>query len=140
MSLLSKLLGRKDEEAPRAGWPWTLNVGGRETREFAWDDVLRGLRGLVPDQGSYLILEQRDPRDPKEYWYLQSALALQGEHAGQYIVGCGYSRQTGAALLEQYYTGLDGVIPLFEAAYHGKALDLSRFEDHSSWLPVNQKK
>lgn len=139
MSLVSKLLGRPPEYCPRAGWPWTLTVGGRPTGQFTWEDVRRALEGLVPEQGSFVILEQKDPRDPEGYWYLQSALALQGEHAGQYIVGCGYSKKKGAALLEQYYTGLEEITPLFQDAYNGKAIDLSRFEDHSSWLPINQK-
>lgn len=140
MALFSFLTGKKTAEGqPRRDWPWKLEVDGQTTDSFSWDDVERGLRGLTSCQDSFLILEQVDRKDPMSYWFIQSAIAQAGDHAGQYIVGIGYSKKKGAALLERYCDNLEQVIPQIKAAYQGKELELSRFEDHSSWLPVNQK-
>lgn len=125
---------------PSTGWPWTLTVNGRCTAQFDWADIVHGLDALEQDQDSFLILEQKDPSAPKQYWFLQSAQALAGPHAGAYIVGCGYSAPGGPALLEQYYGTVKEVVPLFAAAYQGQPLDLSGFADQSDLLPANAKK
>lgn len=139
MSLFSKLLGRKDapEGTVHADWPWTLNVGG-QSAPMSWEELSRALDALDTGQDSFVILEQRDPKAPDHYWYIQSAIATAGDHAGQYIVGVGYSRQKGAALLERYEDAPEQVVPFFRAALNGAAPDFAQFEDHSSWLPVNQ--
>lgn len=112
---------------PRGDWPWKLTVNGRPTAQFDWVDIVHGLDAL----------EQKDPPAPKQYWFLQSARALAGPHAGKYIAGCGYSGPEGPVLLEQYYDTVKDVTPLFAAAYQGQPLDLSGFEDHSGMLPAN---
>lgn len=129
---------------PNPDWPWTLTVNGISTASFDWADIVHGLDALGQDQGSFLILEQKNPENPSQYWFLQSARALAGPHVGKFIVGCGYSAPTvpgtsrgPSALLEQYHGTLKEVIPMFAEAYEGKPLDLSGFEDHSDMLPVN---
>nr|WP_326184823.1 hypothetical protein [uncultured Oscillibacter sp.] len=122
---------------PRKDWLWTLTLNGRPTAQFDWADIVHGLDALDQDQDSFLILEQKDPSAPKRYWFLQSARALAGPHAGKYIVGCGCSTSQGPRLLEQYYDTSRDIIPLFAAAYRGEPLDLSGFEDHSDFLPAN---
>lgn len=121
----------------KADWPWTLTLNGRLTANPDWADVVHGLDTLTQGQDSFLILEQKCPEQPGQYWFLQSARALAGPHAGSYVVGCGYSASKGPVLLEQYYDTVKEVVPLFAAAYQGKPLDLSGFEDHSDFLPAN---
>lgn len=121
----------------RRDWPWTLTQNGMPSSHPDWIDVVHGLESLTPDPDSFLILAQKDPEHPGQYWFLQSALATAGPHRDAYIVGCGYSTPKGPVLLEQYYDTVEEVLPLFAAAYRGKPLDLSRFEDHSDFLPAN---
>lgn len=122
---------------PHADWPWCLTINGTVAAKFDWADIVHALDGLTQDQDSFVILEQKSPAAPGQYWFLQSAVALAGLHAGRYIVGCGYSAPEGAVLLERYYDTPKSVIPLFAVALQGKALDLSGFEDQSDLLPVN---
>lgn len=136
------LLSRKEKQQPqipqpRKDWPWTLTLNGRSSARFDWADIVHGLDALERDQDSFLILEQKDPSAPGQYWFLQSARALAGPHAGKYIVGCGCSAPKGPMLLEQYCGTSRDVIPLFAAAYRDGVLDLSGFEDHSGLLPAN---
>lgn len=122
---------------PHGDWPWKLTVNGRPAARFDWADIVHGLDALEQDQDSFLILEQSDPAGSGQYWFLQSARALAGPHAGKYIAGCGYSGPGGPVLLEQYYDTVKDVMPLFAAVHQGKPLDLSGFEDHSGMLPAN---
>ena len=50
---------------PGRDWPWTLNVSGTLRPDFdTWEMVVSQLRELNPeDPDSFLILEQKDPRN-----------------------------------------------------------------------------
>ena len=98
---------------------------------FTWEDIEYNLNELYPDNDSFLILEQKDPKDGKRYWFIQSAIALQGPNKDDYIVGIGWSGETGPVLMERCYhwKDLDTVIGIFEQAFQRKQLDLSGYEN-----------
>ena len=122
---------KHDPSQPHPDWPWTLSEGGNILREFTWEDIEQDLAELYPDNDSFLILEQKDPKDSKKYWYIQSAIALQGPNKDDYIVGVGWSGETGPALMERCYhwKDLNTVIGIFERAFRRKPLDLSGYEN-----------
>lgn len=121
---------KTDPSQPRPDWPWTLSEGGNILREFTWENIEYDLTELYPDNDSFLILEQKDPKDDKRYWFIQSAIALEGPNKDNYIVGVGWSGETGPTLVERCYhwKDLDTVIAIFEQAFQGKPLDLSGYE------------
>ena len=120
-----------DPSQPRPDWPWTLSEGGDVLQSFTWETIERGLTELYPDNDSFLILEQKDPKDDKRYWYIQSAIALQGPNKDDYIVGVGWSGETGPVLKERCYhkRDLDTVIDMFRQAFRRRPLDLAGYED-----------
>lgn len=122
---------KHDPSQPYPDWPWTLSEGGNILREFTWEDIEQDLAELYPDNDSFLILEQKDPKDSKKYWYIQSAIALQGPNKDDYIVGVGWSGETGPALMERCYhwKDLNTVIGIFERAFRRKPLDLSGYKN-----------
>ena len=122
---------KHDPSQPHPDWPWTLSEGGNILREFTREDIEHDLAELYPDNDSFLILEQKDPKDSKKYWYIQSAIALQGPNKDDYIVGVGWSGETGPALMERCYhwKDLNTVIDIFEQAFQRKPLDLSGYEN-----------
>ncbi len=122
---------KHDPSQPHPDWPWTLSEGGNILREFTWEDIEHDLAELYPDNDSFLILEQKDPKDSKKYWYIQSAIALQGPNKDDYIVGVGWSGETGPALMERCYhwKDLNTVIGIFERAFRRKPLDLSGYKN-----------
>ena len=89
-----RLLGAQ----PHAGWKWRLSVNGMPTSSFGWEDVARALDGLGPHDDSFVILEQRKGRD---YWFIQSAVALAGPHTGEYVVGVGWNDHRGKHYIER---------------------------------------
>lgn len=115
---------------PHPDWPWTLSEGGSILKSFAWEDIEHNLAELYPDNDSFLILEQKDPGNDKKYWYIQCAIAIQGPEKDNYIIGVGWSGDTGPALMERCYhwKDLDTVIEIFEKAFQRKPLDLSGYE------------
>ena len=122
---------KTDPSQPHPDWPWTLSEGGNILREFTWEDIEQDLAELYPDNDSFLILEQKDPKDSKKYWYIQSAIALQGPNKDDYIVGVGWSGETGPALMERccHWKDLNTVIGIFERAFRRKPLDLSGYKN-----------
>jgi glyoxylase-like metal-dependent hydrolase (beta-lactamase superfamily II) len=123
------------QKQPHPDWPWTLEIACKgKTANFDWDDIRWELNCLEPDNDSFLILEQTQGKD---YWFIQSAIALAGPHAGQYVVGCGWSDPDGPAMVETY-VGLEEAIRYFQAVIERKPLDFSGFEDLSFELPENQ--
>ena len=122
---------KHDPSQPHPDWPWTLSEGGNILREFTREDIEHDLAELYPDNDSFLILEQKDPKDSKKYWYIQSAIALQGPNKDDYIVGVGWSGETGPALMERCYhwKDLNTVIGIFERAFRRKPLDLSGYKN-----------
>jgi len=123
---------KADPSQPHPDWPWTLSVGGElwpGLDSQSWEMIVSELHELYPDNDSFLILEQKDPKDDNKYWYIQSAIALKGPDQGRYIVGCGYPGKDGPVLLERCYDDLDAVIGIFEQAFRRKPLDLSGYEN-----------
>lgn len=127
-----RFFGKKkpDPSQPHPGWPWTLIEGGNILREFTWENIKYDLAELSPDADSFLVLEQKDPEDKKSYWFIQSAIVMQGPDKDNYIVGVGWSGEKGPALVERCYhwKDLDTVIGIFEQAFQHKPLDLSGYE------------
>jgi hypothetical protein len=127
----------RDDAQPRKEWPWTLTLGaypGQKSRP-TWEDVRCGLESLAQDSDSYLILEQRDPANPKRhYWYIQCAVALQGPNAGKYSLEVGCWKDGKGHLLDRTLPMLEQVISYFDWAYRWKPLDLSVFEDMSDMV------
>lgn len=125
---------------PRKDWPWTLTVGPAAPRSLlSWKDIQQALKGLIPDGDSFVILNQEDPKNPKQYWYIQSAIALEGPHKGEYVVGYGWSTEKRAEMWERLVPSPAEVLPYFERAWKYEPVDLTGFEDQSDWLPVNNK-
>lgn len=125
---------------PRPDWPWALTVGpAAPRRTLSWPDIQRALEELIPDTDSFVILEQKDPGDPKKYWYIQSAIATAGPDRGKYTVGYGWSGAQRAEMWERTVPSVSEVLPYFQTAWQCGPTDLSGFEDRSDWLPVNNK-
>ncbi len=120
---------KRAPDQPHPDWPWSLSEGGTVLQDFGWETVKSALAGLYPGNDSFLILEQKDPKDGKKYWYLQCAIALKGPDQGKYIAGCGYPGESGPVLMERCYGDLNAVIKLFELAFRRKPLDLTGFEN-----------
>jgi len=121
---------------PHAGWPWKLELSGHPNQPLSWDILVSQLRKLnLEDEDSFLILEQRDPQNSKEYWFIQSALAKMGPHQGEYIIGIGWSAPGHNQLWEKYVPRVEQVIDCFDAAYRRGRVDFTGFEDQSDLLP-----
>ena len=110
---------------------WSGAVGTLDRiREEGKTEALEAiLEDLYPDNDSFLILEQKDPQNDKNYWYIQSAIALKGPDQGKYIAGIGFPGETGPVLMERCFEELNDVIQLFETAYDRQPLELSGFEN-----------
>jgi len=114
---------------PNPKWPWSLSEGGTPRQDFTLKTIEGDLTLLYPDNDSFLILEQKDPKDSKKYWYIQSAIALAGPKQGKYIVDVGYPGPDGPMMLERYEDTAEAVLPWFRTALGGGKIDLSQFED-----------
>ena len=133
------------QKQPQRGLPWTLRTAEGEIRPAAWEHIKKELDRLhVSDGGddSFMILEQEGGKD---YWYIQSAIALKGPHAGQYIVGCGWSGAEGPSTpggiaLVEWYGDYDGAAEKFRQVWETGTVDFTGFEDQSYLLPANQRK
>ena len=126
---------KRNPSQPHPDWPWTLSVGGELWPNFNnWEMVVSELRELYPDNDSFIILEQKDPKDDKKYWYIQSAIALRGPDHGKYPVGVGYGSGDKRAYLERHVPRVEDVMSDFRLAYQGKPINLSSFEDQSDML------
>ena len=115
---------------PHPDWPWTLSEGGVKRQEFTPDDIELNLITLCPDGDSFVILSQEEPGNDKHYWYIQSAIALQGPHKDEYIVGIGWNDGTKEVYLERLFQWPDEniIIDMFQQAFQRRTLDLSGFE------------
>lgn len=118
---------------PHKGWPWTLSVNGIPSSNVTWEAIAKALDGLGPRNDSFVILEQRQGKD---YWFIQSAVALMGPHTGEYVVGVGWNDAQGGHLVERC-GGAGHAVDMFRAVWQGKPLDFSGFEDQSDMLPGN---
>ena len=114
---------------PNPDWPWVLNVGGIPHSNPSWQDVESGLRELLPDPDSFLILEQREPGEPAHCWFIQCAAATQGPDAGKYAVQIGCSSPGGPRLWERMEPDVQEAVKVFSDAYHHRELDVSGFRE-----------
>ncbi|MEY8387735.1 hypothetical protein AALC17_10630 [Oscillospiraceae bacterium 38-13] len=115
---------------PHPDWPWVLSVGGIPSSNVAWEDVAKALDKLGPHDDSFVILEQKKDKD---YWFIQSAIALAGPHTGEYVVGVGWRDAKGKHYIERC-GGAGRAVDMFRAAWQGKPLDFTGFEDQSDML------
>ena len=116
---------------PHQDWPWSLTVGGYagSTADPSWQDIEEELRELIPDPDSFLILEQREPGNPKHCWFIQCAVASQGPDAGKYAVEIGCSSPGGPCLWEQMVPDIQKAAAYFSAAYQQRRIDPSGFQE-----------
>ena len=126
---------KNDPNRPRLDWPWTLNLGGVPSRQLSWDILEAELRKLnLEDPDSFLILEQKDPGAPQNYWFIQSAMNRAGPRPGWYTVEVGWGLKQEKALWDLDVQTVEEVIAYFRTGYKRDAVDLSRFEDASDML------
>lgn len=125
---------KRDPGQPHPDRPWQLTVNGMPTSKFSWADIESSLRKLCPDNDSFVILEQKDPKDSKNYWYIQSAIALAGPDQGKYTIGVGYGGQDKRAYLERHVPRVEDALSIFRLVHQGKPVDLSGFKDQSDLL------
>ena len=128
--------GKTAPGRPSGDWPWTLNVSGALRPDSGtWEMIVSELWKLNPeDPDSFLIMEQRDPRNSQNYWFIQSAVNRAGPRPGWYTVEVGWGSQRGKELRDVDVQTVEEVIPFFQAAYNRKAVDLSGFTDMSGLL------
>lgn len=115
---------------PNPNWLWVLTVGGdtASTSDFGWKEIEKGLRVLSQEADSYLILEQKDPKNPSICWFIQCAVARQGPDQGKYSVEIGYSTPGGSSLWERVVPEVQEASEYFSDAYHHRGLDVSGFQ------------
>ena len=115
---------------PHSDWPWTLTVGGYagSTADPSWQDIEEELRELVPDPDSFLILEQKDPQNLENYWFIQCAVASQGPDAGKYAVEIGCSTPGGPCLWERMVPDVQEAAKYFSDAYDHRPVNVSDFQ------------
>ena len=115
---------------PHRDWPWLLTVGGYtgSSSDPSWTDIEENLRELSQETDSFLILEQKDPQNPGQSWFIQCAVALEGPDAGMYAVEIGCSTPGGPLLWERMTPDVQDVIAYFSNAYYHRGLDVSRFQ------------
>lgn len=115
---------------PKSDWPWILTVGGYRgsSSDPAWREIEEELYELTRDSDSYLILEQKNPHDPKEYWFIQCAVAIQGPDQGKYAVEVGFSSSDGSQLWDRMVPGPGEAAVYFSDAYYHKTVDFSGFQ------------
>lgn len=106
-----------------------MTAGGdsSSTSEFSWNDIEKVLWELNQEADSYLILEQRSPETPEQYWFIQCAMALRGLDRGKYVVEIGCSAPGGPCLWERVVSNMQDVVEYFSNAYHHRSLDVSGF-------------
>jgi len=119
---------KPDPGQPNPKWPWSLSEGGTPRTDFNLQTIESDLILLYQDNDSFIILEQKDPKDSKQYWYIQSAIALAGPDQGKYIVDVGYPGPDGPLMFERLEDSAEAVLPWFRAALEGRKIDLSQFK------------
>ena len=114
---------------PTPDWPWHLTVGGYagSTSDPSWTDIEENLRELSQESDSYLILEQKAPKNPDQYWFIQSAVVLKGPDAGMYSVEIGYSTPDGPRLWTRIVPDVHDVIKHFFDSFYHMGVDVSGF-------------
>ena len=116
---------------PYSDWSWQMTAGGDSgsTTDFDWTDIEKAVWELNRESDSYLILEQRSPEHPEQYWFIQCAVALEEPDAGMYAVEIGCSAPDGPRLWERMTSDMRQVEKYFSDAYYHKGLDISGFQE-----------
>ena len=116
---------------PHPDWPWALTVGGYagSTADPSWQDIEEKLRELVTDPDSFLILEQKDPQNLENYWFIQCAVASQGPDAGKYAVEIGCLTPGGPCLWERMVPDVREAAKYFSDAYYHRPVNVSDFQE-----------
>ena len=114
---------------PHSDWPWTLNQGGIQRSNSAWRDIEEGLQALTPEADSFLILEQKEPGNPENYWFIQCAVARQGPDTGKYVVEIGCPSSNGSCLWERMVLDVREAAKYFSDAYYHRTVDVSAFQE-----------
>ena len=104
-------------------------MGGVPQSDPSWQEVESGLRELVPDPDSFLILEQREPGNPEHYWFIQCAVATQGPDAGRYAVEIGCPSPDGPRLWERMVPDIQEAAAYFSAVYNQRKVDAFDFRE-----------
>lgn len=104
-------------------------MGGYTAGTPAWQDIEKELRELNQGEDSFLILEQKDPQNPKDYWFIQCAAVRKGSDQGKYSVEIGASVPGGAQLWERTVPNVQEVIQYFFDAYQKGQVDVSGFRE-----------
>ena len=126
---------KPDPSQPHQDWPWARNLGGRPSMQQSWDVLESELRAQnLDDPDSFLILEQQDPGDSKNYWFIQSSINRAGPKPGWYTVEIGWGSRQEMALWDLDVQTVEEVIPYFRTAYGRKPVDRAGFEDMSDML------
>lgn len=103
--------------------------------QLSWDVLESELRALnLDDPDSFLILEQQEPGDSKNYWFIQSSINRAGPKPGWYTVEIGWGSRQEMALWDLDVQTVEEVIPYFRTAYGRKPVDRTGFEDMSDML------
>ena len=116
---------------PHRDWPWLLTVGGYtgSTSDPSWTDIEENLRELSQETDSFLILEQKDPQNPSQSWFIQCAVALEGPDAGMYAVEIGCSTPGGPCLWERMVPDVQEAAKYFSDAYDHRPVNVSDFQE-----------
>lgn len=129
-------LSAKKPEAPKlpqphADWRWTLKTGDTVIPNPTPRQIKDILYALTPNPDSFVILEQLNPVNKNDYWFLQCAIALKGELKGQYVAEIGFTKSDYTPQLwQRAFKDVQSVAEYFYAAYHRrKPLDFTGFTE-----------
>ena len=75
-----------------------------------------------------MILEQKDPQNLENYWFIQCAVASQGPDAGKYAVEIGCSTPGGPCLWERMVPDVQEAAKYFSDAYDHRPVNFSDFQ------------
>ena len=84
---------------------------------------------MTPEADSFLILEQKEPGNPENYWFIQCAVARQGPDTGKYVVEIGCPSSNGSCLWERMVLDVREAAKYFSDAYYHRTVDVSAFQE-----------
>lgn len=114
---------------PNTDWDWYLTIGVDEVCMSSpdWETIEENLCRLKQTTDSYLILEQKDPRNSENIWFIQCAVAKMGPNQGEYVVEIGFNTCDRHFLWERFVPDVLNAMEYFSAAYHHRNVDTSGF-------------
>lgn len=134
---LASLMGGEKKPAPQLPQPsknlkWTLVIGTRfgydDTPEPAYPQVEKALRSLTTEPDKYVMLEQQNPQNPEEYWFIVCVVSARGNANDEYTVEISFPKDGKAELWATTVKYLTDALPYFAAAYRHDKIDFSGFE------------